>query len=111
MKHVIDVNKIDVEKIAEAVLYEGYLLFPYRRSALKNQQRWTFGGIYPRGYCAANGDSDPWLMQSQCLVAGDPETTIDIKIRFLQVVDRKVAETGMGERRFVEELRVGEQVY
>ena len=37
-----------VRRIADAVLYEGYVLWPYRRSALKNQRRWTFGGVYPR---------------------------------------------------------------
>ena len=37
-----------VRAIADAVLYEGYILWPYRRSALKNQRRWTFGGIHPR---------------------------------------------------------------
>jgi hypothetical protein len=36
-----------VRRIADAVLYEGYLLWPYRKSALKNQQRFTFGGVYP----------------------------------------------------------------
>ncbi len=36
-----------VTAIADAVLYEGYMLWPYRRSALKNQRRWTFGGVYP----------------------------------------------------------------
>ena len=42
-----------LEEIAAAVLYEGYILWPYRRSARKNQQRWTFGGVYPRGYVEA----------------------------------------------------------
>jgi hydrogenase maturation protease len=37
-----------VRQIADAVLYEGYILWPYRRSALKNQQRWTFGRVYPQ---------------------------------------------------------------
>ena len=27
-----------VEKVADAVLYEGYLLYPYRSSAVKNRQ-------------------------------------------------------------------------
>ena len=40
------------EKIANAVLYEGYLLYPYRLSAIKNQKRWTFGEV-PAG--AATG--------------------------------------------------------
>ena len=29
--------------IADAVLYEGYILYPYRASAQKNQSRWQFG--------------------------------------------------------------------
>ena len=41
-----------VRAIADAVLYEGYILWPYRRSALKNQKRWTFGGVHPRGHSA-----------------------------------------------------------
>ena len=40
-----------IEAIARAVLYEGYLLWPYRRSARKNQTRFTFGALYPRGFC------------------------------------------------------------
>ncbi len=58
-----------LEQIAAAVLYEGYVLWPYRRSARKNQQRWTFGGVYPRAHADQRdmGD-DPWTMQTQCLV-------------------------------------------
>lgn len=100
-----------VEKVAEAVLYEGYLLFPYRRSAMKNQQRWTFGGVYPRAYSEANGGDDPWLMQTQCLVIGDENATVEVKVRFLHVADRRVVEKIDGEDRPVEELRVGAQVY
>jgi hypothetical protein len=100
-----------VEKVAEAVLYEGYLLYPYRRSALKNQQRWTFGGVYPRAYSAASGGDDPWIMQTQCLVVGDEATSLEVKVRFLHVVDRGVAETVAGALHHVEALRVGEQVY
>ena len=48
-----------VEKIAAAVLYEGYVLWPYRRSAPKNQQRWTLGGVYPRAYSEARGGTIP----------------------------------------------------
>ena len=99
-----------VEKVADAVLYEGYLLYPYRRSALKNQQRWTFGGVYPRAYSEASGD-DPWIMQTQCLVVGDEDTSLEVTVRFLHVVDRGVAETVEGALHHVEVLRVGEQVY
>ncbi|MBV9455416.1 MAG: hypothetical protein JOZ19_15090 [Rubrobacter sp.] len=96
-----------VKKIAEAVLYEGYILWPYRRSAIKNQQRWTFGGVYPRAYSEARGEDDPWMMQTQCLVLGDEESTIEVKVRFLHIVERKVG-TRKGETlAFVDELRVG----
>jgi hypothetical protein len=76
------------EPIARAVLYEGYILYPYRPSAIKNRQRWTFGGIFPRGF-ADHAGSDPWTMQTQCLVRGlDP--VLDIKVRFLHLVTREV---------------------
>jgi hypothetical protein len=106
-----------VKKIAEAVLYEGYILWPYRRSATKNQQRWTFGGVYPRAYSEARGQDDPWIMQTQCLVSGDEDAVVEVKVRFLHVTERKV-----GRRRrdvacnvstfdFVDELRIGEDLY
>ena len=30
----------DVEAVARAVLYEGYILYPYRTSNVKNRRRW-----------------------------------------------------------------------
>ena len=33
--------------VADAVLYEGYVLYPYRASARKNQLRWQFGVLAP----------------------------------------------------------------
>jgi hypothetical protein len=74
-----------VRRIADAVLYEGYILWPYRTSALKNQRRWTFGGVYPPAHTAAHPD-DASLMQTQCLVEG--EGAIDVRVRFLHVVER-----------------------
>lgn len=103
-----------VEKIAEAVLYEGYLLYPYTRTALKNQQRWTFGGVYPREYSEATGGHDPWMMQTQCLVLGNEETRIEVKVRFLQVVQRQVLQRVDGSSDAgipVDELWVGSEVY
>ena len=78
-----------VRKIADAVLYEGYILWPYRASALKNRQRWTFGGVYPREHSKAHED-DAWTMQTQCLVEGSPEDTLEVSVRFLHVVRRQV---------------------
>jgi hypothetical protein len=79
-----------VRAIADAVLYEGYVLWPYRRSALKNAQRFTFGGVYPRAHSAgrAPGD-DPCAMQTQCLLEGTDEARVSVDVRFLQVVRRQ----------------------
>ena len=100
------------KKIAEAVLYEGYVLWPYRRSARKNQQRWTFGGVYPRAYSEARGEDDPWLMQTQCLVSGDESAAVEVRVRFLHVVERKVGRMKAGGAlEFVEELRLGGELY
>jgi hypothetical protein len=100
-----------VKKIAETVLYEGYVLWPYRRSARKNQQRWTFGGVYPRAYSEARGEDDPWIMQTQCLVSGDEEFTVEVKVRFLHVTERKIGRKIGETLEFVEELRVGGELY
>ena len=99
------------KKIAEAVLYEGYLLWPYHRSARKNQQRWTFGGVHPRAYSEARGGDDPWIMQTQCLVVGDGESTIEVKVRFLHVVERKVGRKSGETLEYVDELRVGGELH
>ena len=73
-----------VRAIADAVLYEGYLLWPYRAGALKNQRRWTFGGVFPEAHSRAHPD-DACLMRTQCLLAGDP-AGVDVTVRFLHLV-------------------------
>ncbi len=91
-----------VREIARAVLYEGYLLWPYRRSTLKNRKRWTFGGVYPRSYAESCGEGDAWRMQLQCLVEGDGDVRVDVELRFLHAVERQPARLvpcrrGLGE--------------
>ncbi len=49
-----------VEKIAAAILYEGYILYPYRPTAIKNRQRWNFGTLYPRVYAQAQRPEEPF---------------------------------------------------
>jgi hypothetical protein len=96
-----------VRAIADAVLYEGYMLWPYRRSALKNQRRWGFGGVYPPG---AEGERS--LMQAQCLLEAAGDASVDVSVRFLQVIDRRIADVGPdGGRRFVDELIVAGERY
>jgi|SRR5690606_6607569 len=93
-------------QIARTLLYEGYLLWPYRRSALKNQQRWTFGGVYPRGYSVARGEDDPWRIRTQCLLMAEPAATVDISVRFLHVVRRDLARCRGDDLEPVPELTV-----
>jgi hypothetical protein len=96
------VTRDPVRAIADAVLYEGYILWPYRRSALKNRQRWTFGGVYPRGHSEGRED-DPWTMRTQCLLEVDGEPDLDVRVRFLHVVRRQLLDAA-GEP--VDELTV-----
>jgi hypothetical protein len=92
-------------QVADAVLYEGYLLWPYRRSALKNQQRWTFGGVYPEAHSARAPD-DGCAMQVQCLLEARPACTVEVRLRFLHVVDRCVVAWREGRLQPVDELVV-----
>ena len=84
-------NRALVDRIADAVLYEGYVLYPYRPS-VKNRQRWTFGGLYPEGYCRAQDAGDAWGNQTECLVRGDRGTTLTATVRFLHLTARVVGE-------------------
>jgi hypothetical protein len=77
------------QKIADAVLYEGYVLYPYRASAAKNQVRWQFGIVAPRAYKQAGG-SEPWFMQTECLVDGADAAVLNVRLRFLHVQARAV---------------------
>jgi hypothetical protein len=82
-------NSDTVEKIANAVLYEGYMLYPYRPSAIKNRQRFNFGVLYPREYCETEACSDNWSMQTECLVLGSSSSTVRVKVRFLQLGEQQ----------------------
>jgi len=86
----------DAERVADAVLYEGYLLYPYRASSVKNQVRWQFGVLMPRGFAEADG-SERWRMRTECLVRAGGAATVDLRVRFLRLQARAleaVAEDG-----------------
>ena len=79
-------NFDDVEKIAAAILYEGYILYPYRPTAIKNRQRWNFGTLYPRIYAEAQRPEEPYRLVAECLVEADANSSLDLKLSFLQLV-------------------------
>jgi hypothetical protein len=98
-----------VRAIADAVLYEGYLLWPYRRSALKNQQRFTFGSVYPGAFAKLNGDRS--RIRMQCLLEGGPATRLEVTVRWLHLVERQPLRLFCGDWEKVDELRYGDVRY
>src|ERR1700730_7486943 len=111
-----------VEKVVNAVLYEGYILYPYRASSKKNRERFTFGRVYPEDYSIAQSGAEPCLMQTECLVRNESkDTLINISVRFLHPMAREVGilpapitEMPVGEPpdfEVVPDVQVGEQLY
>ncbi|MCX4849643.1 hypothetical protein [Streptomyces sp. NBC_00893] len=83
-----------VRSIADAVLYEGYLLYPYRASSHKNRSRWQFGVLGPPHATAASFGEEP-EMEMQCLLAPqDGPSAVTVHLRFLQLQVREVRSTG-----------------
>lgn len=81
--------------VADAVLYEGYVLYPYRASAAKNRIRWQFGVLVPPTVAAADA-SERSVMRTECVAqplaagSGRPGAQIHLRARFLQVQRRSV---------------------
>ncbi|WP_285566452.1 hypothetical protein [Streptomyces sp. RTGN2] len=79
-----------VRTVADAVLYEGYLLYPYRASSHKNRSRWQFGVLGPPHATAASFGEEPG-MEAQCLLApGEGPAAVTVHLRFLQLQVREV---------------------
>jgi hypothetical protein len=78
----------DVRRIADAVLYEGYILYPYRASAQKNRSRWQFGVLMPPGFVAAD-PSETATMRAECVFEHRGQPTVEVTVRFLQVQRRR----------------------
>ena len=76
-------------RVADAVLYEGYVLYPYRASSAKNQVRWQFGVLAPRRFAETTG-SEQWAQQTEVVAEFGPAARVDIRVRFLQVQARTV---------------------
>jgi hypothetical protein len=78
----------EVRRVADAVLYEGYILYPYRASAQKNRSRWQFGVLMPPGYAAAD-PSESSRLQAECVFEHRGNPAVGITVRFLQVQRRR----------------------
>jgi hypothetical protein len=87
-----------VDQIAKAVLYEGYMLYPYRPSSVKNRQRFNFGVLYPQVYSEVQSGLEVCSMKAECLIhassvhgnlePGAVDTTLEIRLRFLHLQTR-----------------------
>ncbi len=86
-----------IEKIADAVLYEGYILYPYRPSSIKNQQRWNFGTLFPAAFALAQNPEEAWRFQAEVLVEGGGDARLDARVRFLHLVPADDTEHGWDE--------------
>ncbi|MBW8793286.1 MAG: hypothetical protein JF597_06730 [Streptomyces sp.] len=87
--------------VADAVLYEGYLLYPYRRSSPKNRARWQFGVLFPRDWVEADGPvgpgmsgaADSWYQRTECLLRmrrPDAAVRLRVRVRYLQLQHKQV---------------------
>jgi hypothetical protein len=108
------VSLADARRVADAVLYEGYVLFPYRAKSLKSQVRWQFGVIAPKSV-AEFDPGERWAMQTEVLIDSSRQPVLDVKLRFLRVqsrtVDELVAnEAGVGDYRPVASLTVDDRI-
>ncbi|HEY7801994.1 MAG TPA: hypothetical protein VIE40_04915, partial [Dehalococcoidia bacterium] len=102
---------IDAAKaVGDAVLYEGYVLYPYRASARKNHARWQFGVLMPPAYAEADG-SESSRLQAECLLEAGGDITLDVCVRFLQLQSRTLEAAGPSGTSFhaVDTLRIGDE--
>ena len=94
-------------QVADAILYEGYLLYPYRASSAKNQVRWQFGILGPDGAAPA-GVGEPPAMSTEVVLEVRDGARVDVLLRFLQVQSRVVERWTGDDWTEVDELVVGD---
>jgi hypothetical protein len=75
--------------VADAVLYEGYVLYPYRASSRKNQVRFQWGVLTPKGFSEAEG-SERWSARTECLIDPGAAASVSVRIRCLQSQHRSI---------------------
>ena len=76
--------------IADAVLYEGYLLYPYRASATKNKVRWQWGVLMPPAFAADGGAGEHSGSRTELLAEPSRGAQLHVRLRFLQLQSRVV---------------------
>jgi hypothetical protein len=98
----------EARRVADAVLYEGYLLYPYRASAAKNRSRWQFGVLGPP-HATAEAFAEPPSLSMTCLLSSPVRVpAVTLHLRFLQLQVREVQD---GSHRAVPSLTVAGRTY
>jgi len=122
------VNLDAARRIADTVLYEGYILYPYRASHGKNSAgvRWQFGVLVPQRHADANplppgampaagtvsGAVETWCQQTECILEPADDASVDVRLRFLHLQARLVEQAdGAGSFTPVESLAAGGELY
>lgn len=96
-------------QVADAVLFEGYVLYPYRASAAKNKLRWQFGVLVPPRWGA--GSAEHSSQRTECLMEPRSGARLSAELRFLHAQRRTVQRLcGAGEFETVTELELPDQV-
>jgi hypothetical protein len=76
-------------RVADAILYEGYLLYPYRQTSQKNQVRFQFGVLMPHTYAQVD-PNEPSSCQTECLLECPDDAQVEVLVRFLHLQRRLV---------------------
>lgn len=85
-----------VERIAQTLLYEGYVLFPYSAASLKNRVRMSFGEL------VVAGEVGRTCQTSETLVEPCPGCMLFARVAFLQPVRRRLFDAAGREVRTLE---------
>jgi hypothetical protein len=97
--------------VANAVLYEGYMLFPYTASTKKNRVRWQFGVAVPRAFACEHPEETSEL-EAAVLFEPGPAADVDVLLRFLHLERRTIEiATGDGTFRPALSLKVGDETF
>ena len=77
----------EARALADTILYEGYVLYPYRASAQKNRERFQFGVLMPPAYTVAD-PSENSFSHTECLLECGDDAAVRIYVRFLRLQRR-----------------------
>ncbi|MDK9495636.1 hypothetical protein QEZ40_006664 [Streptomyces katrae] len=96
-------------QLADAVLFEGYVLYPYRASAAKNRMRWQFGVLVPPAWGPAHGEHS--FQRTELVMEPRGEAVLHLELRFLRAW-RRTVEQALGDGSFtaVPELHLPDRV-